>query len=97
VDDLVISLSAKGLTTGEISAHLAGIYGAEVSKQTISMITDRVMDGMAEWQNRPLDLVYPVIFIDAINVKVRDVGSSPRRRGAIAAPTRQTPAARWQS
>ena len=72
MDDLVISLSAKGLTTGEISAHLAEIYGAEVSKQTISTITDRVMDGMAEWQNRPLDAVYPVVFIDCINVKIRD-------------------------
>ena len=72
VDDLVISLSAKGLTHGEISAHLAEIYGAEVSKQTISTITDRVMDGMAEWQNRPLDAVYPVIFIDCIHVKIRE-------------------------
>ena len=55
VEDLVLSLSAKGLTTGEISAHLAEVYGAEVSKQTISTITDKVMEGMAEWQNRPLD------------------------------------------
>jgi transposase-like protein len=54
VDDLVLSLSAKGLTHGEISAHLAEVYGTEVSKQTISTITDKVMDGMAEWQNRPL-------------------------------------------
>src|SRR4051812_1180551 len=61
VDDLVLSLSAKGLTHGEISAHLAEIYGAQVSKQTISTITDKVLDGMAEWQNRPLDPVYPVI------------------------------------
>lgn len=53
VDDLVISLSAKGLTTGEISAHLAEIYGAEVSKQTISTITDRVIEGMSEWQKPP--------------------------------------------
>jgi putative transposase len=72
VDDLVISLSAKGLTHGEIAAHLAEIYGAEVSKQTISTITDRVMDGMAEWQNRPVDPVYPVIFIDCIHVKIRE-------------------------
>ncbi|MCA1707324.1 MAG: IS256 family transposase, partial [Actinobacteria bacterium] len=72
VDDLVISLSAKGLTHGEISAHLAEIYGAQVSKQTISTITDRVMEGMAAWQNRPLDSVYPVIFIDCVNVKIRD-------------------------
>jgi putative transposase len=54
VDDLVISLSAKGLTHGEIAAHLAEVYGAEVSKQTITAITDRVMEGMAEWQGRPL-------------------------------------------
>jgi putative transposase len=71
VDDLVLSLSAKGLTHGEIAAHLAEVYGTEVSKQTISTITDKVMDGMAEWQNRPLDRVYPVVFIDAINVKIR--------------------------
>ena len=72
VDDLVLSLSAKGLTHGEIAAHLVEVYGTEVSKQTISTITDKVMDGMAEWQNRPLDPVYPVVFIDAINVKIRD-------------------------
>lgn len=72
VEDMVLSLSAKGLTTGEISAHLGEVYGAQVSKQTISTITDKVMDGMAEWQNRPLDRVYPVIFLDAINVKIRD-------------------------
>ena len=72
IEDLVISLSAKGLTTGEISAHLAEVYGAEVSKQTISAITDRVLEGMAAWQSRPLDPVYPVIFIDCIHVKIRE-------------------------
>lgn len=72
MDDLVISLSAKGLTHGEISAHLAEIYGAEVSKQTITTITERVMEGMSDWQSRPLDPVYPVIFIDCINVKIRE-------------------------
>ncbi|MGW4368032.1 IS256 family transposase [Nocardia takedensis] len=72
VEDMVLSLSAKGLTHGEISAHLREVYGAEVSKQTISTITDKVLDGMAEWQNRPLDPVYPVIFLDAIHVKIRD-------------------------
>ncbi len=71
VDEMVLSLSAKGLTHGEISAHLAEVYGAEVSRQTISTITDKVIDGMAEWQNRPLDQVYPVLFVDAINVKIR--------------------------
>jgi transposase-like protein len=72
VEDMVISLSAKGLTTGEIAAHLAEVYGADVSRQTISTITDRVVDGMAEWQNRPLDPIYPVIFLDAVHVKIRD-------------------------
>jgi putative transposase len=72
VDEMVISLSAKGLTTGEISAHLAEVYGAEVSRQTISTITDKVVEGMVEWQNRPLDPVYPVVFIDAVHVKIRD-------------------------
>jgi putative transposase len=72
VEDMVISLSAKGLTHGEISAHLAEVYGAEVSKQTITAITDRVMDGIAEWQSRPLDPVYAVVFVDAIQVKIRE-------------------------
>src|SRR5271154_1144474 len=72
VEEMVVSLSAKGLTHGEISAHLQEIYGAEVSKQTITTITDRVMEGMAEWQGRPLDPVYAVVFIDAINVKIRE-------------------------
>jgi len=72
LEEMVISLSAKGLTHGEISAHLLEIYGAEVSKQTISAITDRVMEGMAEWQSRPLDPVYAVVFIDAIHVKIRE-------------------------
>ncbi|MBO4161245.1 IS256 family transposase [Micromonospora sp. MMS20-R2-23] len=72
VEDMVNSLSAKGLTTGEIQAHLSEVYGADVSRQTISMITDKVVDGMTEWQNRPLDPVYPVIFLDAVHVKIRD-------------------------
>jgi Transposase, Mutator family len=58
VEDMVISLSAKGLTHGEIAAHLAEVYGAEVSKQTITAITDRVMEGLAEWQSRPLDAAW---------------------------------------
>lgn len=72
VDELVISLAAKGLTTGEIAAHLQDVYGAEVSKDTVSRITDRVLEEMAAWQTRPLDAVYPVVFIDAIRVKIRD-------------------------
>jgi len=72
VDEVVLSLSARGLTTGEISAHFAQIYGASVSKETISRITDKVIEEMVEWQNRPLEEVYAAVFIDAIMVKVRD-------------------------
>lgn len=72
IEDVVLSLSARGMTHGDIAAHLADVYGSEVSKTTISTITDKVLDGMAEWQNRPLDPVYPVVFIDCIHVKVRD-------------------------
>ena len=72
IDEIVLSLSAKGLTTGEIAAHFADVYGATVSKDTISRITDKVIGEMTEWQHRPLDSVYPVLFIDAITVKVRD-------------------------
>jgi len=72
VDEIVLSLYAKGLTTGEISAHFAEIYGASVSKETVSRITDRVVEEMQAWQSRPLDEVYAAIFIDAIVVKVRD-------------------------
>jgi len=72
VDQIVLSLTARGLTTGEIAAHFADVYGATVSKDTISRITDAVVEQMGEWRDRPLDRVYPVIFIDAIVVKVRD-------------------------
>jgi putative transposase len=72
VDEIVLSLYAKGLTTGEISAHFAEIYGASVSKETISRITDKVLDEMQEWVARPLESTYAAIFIDAIVVKVRD-------------------------
>jgi putative transposase len=72
VDEVVLSLYAKGLTTGEISAHFAEIYGASVSKETISRITDKVLEEMQDWSVRPLDETYAAIFIDAIVVKVRD-------------------------
>ena len=72
IDQIVLSLTARGLTTGEIAAHFAEVYGAKVSKDTISRITDKVLEEMTEWRNRPLDAVYPVVFIDAIHVKVRD-------------------------
>jgi transposase-like protein len=72
IDEVVLSLSARGLTTGEIAAHFADVYGATVSKDTISRITDKVIEEMQSWANRPLDPIYPVVFIDAIHLKVRD-------------------------
>lgn len=68
----MVSLYAKGLTTGEIQAHLAEIYGAEVSRDTISRVTDAVTAGLHEWRSRPLDRVYAVVMIDCIYVKIRD-------------------------
>lgn len=79
VDEVVLSLYAKGLTTGEISAHFADVYDASVSKDTVSSITDRVIEEMQSWWVRPLERVYAAIFIDAIHVKIRDgqVGNRP--------------------
>jgi len=79
VEEIVLSLYAKGLTTGEISAHFAEIYGASVSRETISRITDKVIEEMNEWATRPLDDIYVAVFIDAIVVKIRDgqVGNRP--------------------
>ena len=68
----IISLYAKGMTTGEIEDHLFEIYGTDVSRDTISRITDQILDDMVAWQNRPLDPIYPVVLIDAIVIKVRD-------------------------
>ena len=72
MDEVVLSLYAEGLTTREISAHFAEIYGASVSRETISRITDKVIEEMNHWAVRPLDETYAAIFIGAIVVKVRD-------------------------
>ncbi|HZJ06319.1 MAG TPA: IS256 family transposase, partial [Nocardioidaceae bacterium] len=72
VDEIVLSLYARGLTTGEIAAHFEQIYGVSVSKETVSRITDKVIEEMQSWASRPLNEVYAAIFIDAIMVKVRD-------------------------
>lgn len=68
----VISLYAKGLTTGDIQSHLLEMYGTEISRDTISRITDAIVPDMLAWQNRPLDALYPVLLIDCLVVKVRD-------------------------
>src|ERR1700758_2894497 len=73
-DDRIISLYARGLTVREIQAHLHELYHVEVSPDLISRVTDAVLDEVREWQNRPLDPLYPVIFFDALRVKIRDEG-----------------------
>ena len=72
IDQIVLSLYGKGLTTGEISAHFAEIYGASVCKEVISNITDRVVEEQQAWSSRPLQSHYVAVFVDAIHVKVRD-------------------------
>ena len=71
-NDRIIALYARGLTTRDIRAHLREIYDVEVSADLISRVTDAVVEELAEWQSRPLDSVYPVVFIDALMVKIRD-------------------------
>jgi transposase-like protein len=77
-DEAIISLYAKGLTTGEIQAHLYDVYQAEISRELVSKVTDAVNDELAGWRNRPLDRVYPVVFVDALIVKIRDGAVSNR-------------------
>lgn len=72
VDEIVLSLYGKGMTTGEISAHFTEIYGASVSKEVISNITDKVIEEQQAWSSRPLQSHYVAVFVDAIYVKVRD-------------------------
>jgi len=73
-DDKVIALYARGMTTREIQGHLEELYGVEVSPQLISAVTDTVMDDVASWQSRPLDPVYPILYLDAIHLKMRHEG-----------------------
>jgi len=73
-DDRIISLYARGLSVREIQSHLMEIYGVAVSPDLISRVTDAVLEEVREWQNRPLDPLYPVIFFDALRVKIRDEG-----------------------
>jgi transposase-like protein len=73
-DDRIVSLYARGLSVREIQGHLQELYGIEVSPDLISRVTDAVLEDVREWQNRPLDPVYPVIFFDALRVKIRDEG-----------------------
>jgi putative transposase len=73
-DDKIISMYARGMTVREIRGHLEELYGIEVSPDLISAVTDAVLDEVAEWQSRPLDAGYPLVFFDALRVKIRDEG-----------------------
>jgi putative transposase len=84
IDKIVLGLYAKGMTTRDITDHLLEIYGVEVSPDLISKITDAVHAEVAEWQSRPLDRVYPVIFLDALVCKVRDGGSVKNKAAHLA-------------
>jgi putative transposase len=73
-DDKIVSMYARGMTVREIRGHLKELYGIDVSPELISTVTDAVLEEVAEWQNRPLDVCYPLVFFDAIRVKIRDEG-----------------------
>jgi transposase-like protein len=78
-DDKILALYSRGLSTRDIEAHLAEIYGVKVGRDLISRVTDAVMDDVREWQQRPLDDVYPVVFLDALVLKIREGGTVQRR------------------
>jgi putative transposase len=74
-DDKIVSMYARGMTVREIQGHLAELYGIDVSPELISAVTDAVLDEIAEWQNRPLEALYSLVFFDALRVKIRDEGT----------------------
>jgi len=73
-DDKIVAMYSRGMTVREIQAHLTEMYSVDVSPQLISEVTEEVMAQIAEWQSRPLDRMYPVVFFDALRVKIRDEG-----------------------
>ncbi len=78
-DDKILALYSRGLSTRDIEAHLEEIYGVKVGRDLISKVTDAVMEDARSWQTRPLDDLYPVVFLDALVLKIRDGGSVQRR------------------
>jgi putative transposase len=78
-DDKILALYSRGLSTRDIEAHLEEIYGVKVGRDLISRVTDAVMEDARAWQTRPLDDVYPVVFLDALVLKIRDGGSVQRK------------------
>ena len=83
-DDKIVSMYARGMSTREISKHLEEIYGVEVGRDTISRVTDAVLDDVKEWQARPLEKLYLVVWLDAIVLKIRDQGSVRNKHAYLA-------------
>jgi putative transposase len=79
LDDKILGLYAGGMTTRDISAHLAELYGVEIGRDTISRVTDAILEDVAAWRSRPLDAVYPIVYFDALFVKVREDRSVQNR------------------
>jgi putative transposase len=74
IDDMILSLYSRGMTTRDIEAHLREVYGVDASRELISNVTDVVVDEIKAWQSRPLDEVYPILYIDGIRIRVKDNG-----------------------
>ncbi|WP_328604580.1 IS256 family transposase [Amycolatopsis sp. NBC_00345] len=74
IDDMILSLYSRGMTTRDIEAHLREVYGVNASRELISNITDVVVDEIKAWQSRPLDEVYPILYVDGIRIRVKDNG-----------------------
>lgn len=83
-DDKILSMYARGMTTRDIQAHLEDIYGVEVSADLISTVTDQILEEVKEWQNRPLEALYPIVYFDAVWLKVRDEGQVMNKAAYLA-------------
>ena len=83
-DDKILSMYARGMTTRDIQAHLQDIYGVEVSADLVSTVTDSVIEEVKEWQNRPLEALYPIVYFDAVRMKVRDEGQVMNKAAYLA-------------
>lgn len=74
IEEKILSMYAKGMTTSDIESHIRDIYGIDVSDSTISRVTDKILPVVKEWQSRPLESIYAVVFMDAIHYHVRSAG-----------------------
>ena len=84
IDEMILSLYSRGMTTRDIQDHLAEVYGVQASPALVSKITDVVVDEITLWQNRPVDEVYPIVYVDAIRVRVRDKGAVTMKAAHLA-------------